>query len=327
MRWGARADENGCYQWILEHPGHRELQRRHAHSCGQAMQQSYAGKIAFIKINIGVPRDHIEAGAFGYSRTISGVFAGEKTRGERAVGHYAHLLTLHHGESIVSGLQEVVRQLDGFKALQAQPATGFEGGLQLWARMIAAASGACETSADDCINRGRGFFDRRDAVVTVIKIKIDAVGLEPAEAGLDRGTDVGAGEFPRDLGREGNLVATAAGLQPAPHDFFRRMHFIGYFPRVSYAEVVTAIGFRLAAAIGFGGIEQGDAVFAGIIHQGKSGGFRDFPAEGRAAERESTYAEWATPHDRRHGDGFGLPARPPAVDDEIMAGDVGGAVG
>jgi len=255
MRWGARADENGCYQWILEHPGHRELQRRHTHSCGQAMQQSYAGKIALIKINIRVPWDHIEAGAFRYGRTISSVFAGEETRGERTVGHYAHLLALHHGESIMSRLQQVVRQLDGFKAPQAQPATGFEGGLQLRARMIAAATGASETSADDCINCGGGFFNRRNAVVAVIKIKIDAVSLEPAEAGLDRGTDVGAGEFPSYLGREGNLVATAAGLQPATHDFFRRMHFIGYFPRVSYAEVVTAIGFRLAAAIGFGGIE------------------------------------------------------------------------
>ena len=212
MRWGASADKNGSYQRILEHPGHCELQRRHAHSYGQAMQQSYAGKIALIEINIRVPRDHIEAGAFGHSRTISGVFASEETRGEWAVGHYAHLLALHHGESIMSRLQQVVRQLDRFKAPQAQPATGFEGRLQLRTRMIAAASGASETRADDGINRGRGFFDRRDAVVAVIKIKIDAVGLESAEAGLNRGTDMVAGEFPSNLGHQGNLVATAAGL-------------------------------------------------------------------------------------------------------------------
>ena len=105
------------------------------------------------------------------------------------------------------------------------------------------------------------------------------------------------------------------------------MHFIGYFPRVSYSEVVAAIGFRLAAAIGFGGIEQGDTVLTGIIHQGKGGCFRDFPAESRAAEGESADAESAASHHGRHGGGLDLPARPATVDDEIVTGHIGGAVG
>jgi hypothetical protein len=60
------------------------------------------------------------------------------------------------------------------------------------------------------------------------------------------------------------------------------MHFVCDFTSVVDSETFASVSFRLTAAVGFRGIENGDAVGDREIHQRKGVGLRNLTSERRA---------------------------------------------
>jgi hypothetical protein len=94
---------------------------------------------------------------------------------------------------------------------------------------------------DQVVQRPQGFLDRRQGIVIVLLVKIDVVGLQPRQAGLDRGHDVAPrGALP------GAVLAHRLGIFCRQHDVL-----------ASVAEHLPQHGLRAAhSGIDVGGIEQ-----------------------------------------------------------------------
>ena len=108
---------------------------------------------------------------------------------------------------------------------------------------------------------------------------------------VDRFGDVSAAMVGSHLGAKHDFVAAIASLEPAPDDHLGGVGFAADFADVVGAQVVAPVLLGLGSAVGFGGVEQRDTVFDGVVHDLEASVFVDLAAEGRAAEADAADGE------------------------------------
>ena len=134
---------------------------------------------------------------------------------------------------------------------------------ELLGLVVAAAGEAGFARADGLVHGGDSLVDRRVGVEGVIHVYVHEVGLQAFEAGVERFGYVSVVVVGGHLGAKHDLVAATASLEPAPDDHFGGVGFAADLAVVIGAEVVAPVLLGLGSAVGFGGIEQRDAVFDG----------------------------------------------------------------
>ncbi len=145
------------------------------------------------------------------------------------------------------------------------------------------ADSAHRSFLDELVERAERLLERRDAVGAVVLVEVDPVGLQPAQRGLDRLPDVGAG--------------AASGLAVA--------QVISELRRED--DLVTPSGERAAddllaaapVAVDVRGVEEGDVrVERGVDHRAR-GLLVDAAAEVVAAEPDDGHLEVGAPQTAR----------------------------
>jgi hypothetical protein len=190
----------------------------------------------------------------------------------RAVGDDADAVGLGHRQDLDLGLalHQAVHRLGDLQARPVVPLLEIDRALGLPRRPVADRGVDHLARAHQVLEPAHRFLDRRQRVVAMQEQHIDAIGLQPLEAGLDRLDDmaprgaacveVGA-DLGVDLGGEHKVVAMALH-QPA-EDLLRN-----------------------ALVVLVGGVEEVDAgVAAGFVHR------RGGHLVGVAAERHGAEAE------------------------------------
>ena len=185
--------------------------------------------------------------------------------------------------SSASGRARLYGGLDDVEAAEAVRCARFEGLGKLLAGEVATPDGARPSGGDLLGHGGKGLGD--GGVVGIVElVHVDAVDAESFEACGEGHPDVLRIVAGADLGAEGDLVAAAAGAQPASDDPLGRAHFEAGLANVVGAVEGLTPGVGLAAAVDLAGIEEGDAVLDGVVHDAPRGVLVDLAAPVAGAE-------------------------------------------
>ena len=156
-----------------------------------------------------------------------GVLSRQQAARDRVVGNDADAFLAAERQHLPLDLAEeqVVAGLDGVEPGQAERLAPADGPHQLIGEEVRAADVADLALMDEVVEGAERLVDRGLRVVAVELVKVDVVGLQPAQGGIDGGEDVLAGVAPSKgagpvaaeaLGGDDETVPLA--LQPAAED-------------------------------------------------------------------------------------------------------------
>ena len=213
-----------------------------------------------------------EPRTFGHARTLT-VLAGQHAGGERVEGQQAQslgaqrrdqfLFRLAHQQAVFVLRRDEARGAD----LLGQP-VGID---RLPARQVAGADRPHLAGAHQIVHRPQHLFHVRVGVQRVQLVEVDAVGLQPAQAVLERLHD----------------IAARRRHHPARRCFQRQAEFRGQHDIVaSRPEDRAERLLRAAGAIGIGRVEQRDAEVERLVDDRPRVSGRHARAEIVAAEAD-----------------------------------------
>ena len=186
---------------------------------------------------------------------LAPVFPGEQATGQREIGQQADTAGDHRRDRVLlhGAAQDAVFVLRGDEPMQIGAARGLVGLDQLPAGEIGVADMADLALPDQIVERAQRLLDRYRRIGMVQLIEIDPIGLQAAQARLDRHHDVAAGcTLARALviHRRPELGGEDDVLPPGPENLAKQR-------------------FRSAApAVAVGRVEQRDAEVERLVDDG-----------------------------------------------------------
>ena len=148
-------------------------------------------------------------------------------------------------------------------------------------------------------------------------VGVDRIGPEPLQARRQGLADIFGTGAGADLGAEGDLVAAAPRLHPAADDVLRGVHLHGDLAPVFDPVLLDPVLLGVAPAVGFGRVQEGDALLNGVVQHLPRGLLVNLPPESGATQSDRTH------HESRLAQRSQLHADSP-LDDDCESGGPGG---
>src|ERR1700729_1653541 len=279
---GAACPDDGRRDGLIrQYPGDREGHEAHPSFLRQLAQHFDGVELAIVPVAVLVGlRGAAEGEASTFWRRRSpGVLARQQPAGDGVVGNDADTFLAAEREHLPLDLAEeqVIAGLDGVEAGQVERLASADGSYQLIGQEVRAADVADLSLMDKVVEGAQRLVDRCFRVIPVKLVKVDVVGLQTSQGGIDSGQDVLArvagveGRRPRRgeaLG--GNDETVPLPPEPAAEDLLGN----------------PAGGEIPAQRVGVGGVEEVNTALGRPVENGDSGGLIALQPEGHRPEAQ-----------------------------------------